>query len=117
MSIYATLAIIIATLNVAAFAQFGIDKRKARNDGWRIPDAVLLAIAGIGGGLGAHIGMLMFHNKTHHSLFYHTGPHLHLRPPADIHSSHAQSDVEGAPADGRVCLTPSLVLGERFRRT
>lgn len=69
MSIYAALAIIIATLNVAAFALFGIDKWKARNDGWRIPDAVLLAIAGIGGGLGAHIGMLVFHNKTHHRLF------------------------------------------------
>ena len=69
MSIYDTLAIIIATLNVAAFALFGIDKWKARNDGWRIPDAVLLAIAGIGGGLGAQIGMLVFHNKTHHRLF------------------------------------------------
>lgn len=33
ISIYATLAIIIATLNVAAFALFGIDKWKARNDG------------------------------------------------------------------------------------
>ena len=26
-----------ATLNVAAFALFGIDKWKARNDGWRKP--------------------------------------------------------------------------------
>ena len=36
---------------------------------WRIPEATLIGIAAIGGGLGAYIGMQIFRHKTRKPLF------------------------------------------------
>lgn len=69
MRIYGIIAIIIVVLNLVAFASFGIDKWKAKNGRWRIPEATLLTLAGLGGGIGAYLGMQAFHHKTHHRLF------------------------------------------------
>ena len=51
-------------VNLYAWLQFGIDKWKAVNNRWRIPEKVLLTVAGAGGSLGAWVGMQMFHHKT-----------------------------------------------------
>lgn len=51
-------------MNIITFALFGIDKRKAVKHKWRIPEAILLLFSWIGGGIGALLGMLIFHHKT-----------------------------------------------------
>ena len=56
-------------LNVLTFILYGIDKRRARNGEWRIPEAVLLGLAVIGGSIGALVGMETWHHKTRHLKF------------------------------------------------
>lgn len=46
-----------------------IDKWKAKNNLWRIPEKVLLGVALAGGSLGALIGMRTFRHKTLHLRF------------------------------------------------
>ena len=64
--------IILAALllvNIVAFAAYGINKRKAQKDSWRIPESTLLLLAFVGGALGALLGMRLFHHKTKHWKF------------------------------------------------
>lgn len=56
-------------INIAAFAMFGIDKWKAKNRKYRIPEAALLLSAALGGSVGAICGMDFFHHKTLHRRF------------------------------------------------
>ena len=56
-------------INIAAFALFGADKRKARRGDWRISEKALFLSAVLGGSLGAMIGMRVFHHKTKHWYF------------------------------------------------
>ena len=56
-------------INIAAFALFGADKRKARRNAWRISEKALFLSAVLGGSLGALIGMRLFHHKTKHWYF------------------------------------------------
>ena len=56
-------------VNLYTWVQFGIDKWKALNGQWRIPEKVLLVTSIAGGSLGALIGMKMFHHKTHKKKF------------------------------------------------
>ena len=58
--IYAVLIVI----NVAAFAMYGIDKKRAIADEWRIPEATLLTFAACCGAVGALFGMYTFRHKT-----------------------------------------------------
>lgn len=51
-------------VNIVAFAAYGIDKRKAIKQKWRISEATLLILAAIGGSIGALTGMHVFHHKT-----------------------------------------------------
>lgn len=55
----------LAVINLTAFLFYGADKRKAVKDQWRTPESVLIGLAAFGGGLGALIGMRVFHHKTH----------------------------------------------------
>lgn len=55
--------------NVIAFFMYGNDKQRAKNHAWRIPERNLLAIAVLGGALGAFLGMRIFHHKTKHFIF------------------------------------------------
>ena len=43
---------------------YGIDKRRAKKAQWRISGATLLLPALLGGGIGARIGMKVWHCKT-----------------------------------------------------
>ena len=47
----------------------GIDKRKARKNAFRVPEATLFAMAIIGGSLGSFLGMHLFRHKTKHLSF------------------------------------------------
>lgn len=59
----------IVVINLVSFMMFGIDKYKARRGQWRISEATLLAVAAIGGSIGAGMGMKVWHHKTLHSKF------------------------------------------------
>ena len=56
-------------INILTFLVYGIDKWKARNDKWRISEAMLLLLAVIGGSVGAWAGMSVWHHKTLHKKF------------------------------------------------
>ncbi len=56
-------------INVITFFVYGLDKLKAKKQAWRIPEAVLLMLAVIGGSIGALIGMKVWHHKTLHNKF------------------------------------------------
>lgn len=59
----------LLVMNAAAFLLMLIDKQKARKNKWRIPEAVLIGSAIIGGSLGAWAGMQLFRHKTKHNKF------------------------------------------------
>ena len=62
--------------NPVAFAMYGIDKRRAIKDKWRIPEKKLLLAALFGGAFGALWGMILFHHKTKKAKFFLTIPVL-----------------------------------------
>ena len=51
-------------INIVGFLAMGIDKWKAKNQKWRVPEGALLLSALLLGGPGALAGMLIFHHKT-----------------------------------------------------
>ena len=51
-------------INLVTFLVYGIDKWKAKKNGWRIPEKTLLLLAFLGGSIGAFLGMRVFHHKT-----------------------------------------------------
>ncbi|MFP3389383.1 DUF1294 domain-containing protein [Brevibacillus sp. SIMBA_040] len=56
-------------LNGYAWSLMKIDKHLAPRRGFRIPEASLLLVAFLGGGLGALAGMLTYRHKTKHARF------------------------------------------------
>ena len=59
----------LLAMNVVTFFVYGIDKLKAKKSWWRIPEATLLALAALGGSIGAWLGMKVWHHKTLHKKF------------------------------------------------
>ncbi len=55
--------------SILAFALMGIDKWRAANHSWRIPEKTLFLSAALGGSLGAILGMQLFRHKTQHWSF------------------------------------------------
>lgn len=51
-------------LNCIAFFAFYHDKKKSQKNKWRTPEARLIWIAFLGGGIGSLFGMMTFHHKT-----------------------------------------------------
>lgn len=64
----------LVVINVVTFIVYGIDKWKARHAKWRIPEAILLGLAFIGGSIGACTGMHVWHHKTLHKRFQYGVP-------------------------------------------
>jgi len=62
-------AVYLILMNLAGFAAFGLDKRKAQKHRWRIPESTLLGLSLAGGWLGALLGMKAFHHKTRKAKF------------------------------------------------
>lgn len=56
-------------INLVTFFTYGMDKRRAAKNRWRIPEKKLLGLAVIGGTPGALAGMYGFRHKTKHLKF------------------------------------------------
>lgn len=69
MNILSILLYYLLIINAAAYILFGIDKKKAKQGKWRVPEVRLLLLAAIGGSAGALLGMKIFHHKTLHKKF------------------------------------------------
>lgn len=59
----------LLAVNVLTFLLYGVDKYKAKKNKWRTSEATLLALAAIGGSIGAWTGMRLWHHKTMHKKF------------------------------------------------
>ena len=56
-------------INASGLLLMHIDKEKAIQNKWRIPEKVLLGTAVLGGSLGCMAGMRLFRHKTKHLTF------------------------------------------------
>jgi len=65
-----------AIINLAAFLTYGWDKLCAKRHAWRVPEATLLALAAVGGSIGALLAMQFFRHKTLHLKFKYGVPFL-----------------------------------------
>ena len=63
------ITIALLAWNLITFALYGIDKRKARKNKWRIRERTLILCAFLMGGAGAFLGMSLFRHKTKHIKF------------------------------------------------
>ena len=59
----------IAFVNTISFALMGLDKKKARDQKYRIPEKTLFIWVIVGGSLGGFLGMKLFRHKTQHLQF------------------------------------------------
>ncbi|MGN0778304.1 MAG: DUF1294 domain-containing protein [Aristaeellaceae bacterium] len=59
----------LAGMNLLSFTLMGVDKRRARQGRWRIPERTLFLVTALFGGLGGVLGMRVFHHKTRHRSF------------------------------------------------
>ena len=76
MPIFLPLSIYLSLINALAFLLMLADKQRAKKHRWRIPEAVLLGAAALGGSVGALFGMWLFHHKTRKAKFFITIPLL-----------------------------------------
>ncbi|MBO4281957.1 MAG: DUF1294 domain-containing protein [Bacteroidales bacterium] len=60
---------LLVAVNVFTLLLYGADKRRAMRKRRRIPEAVLLWAAFLGGSVGALAGMRLFRHKTKHRKF------------------------------------------------
>ena len=63
------IVIYLIVINIIGFFAMGIDKWKAKNNAWRIPENTLFAITALGGGIGTIAGMYTFRHKTKKTKF------------------------------------------------
>ena len=61
--------VVIAIWNSIVFLTYGLDKRKAIQNRWRIPEKVLLLESWLLGGFGALLGGYLFHHKGAEMVF------------------------------------------------
>ena len=71
---YIRIALVLIAGTVVAVFIYGIDKWKAKNHKWRISETQLLALAVLGGSIGAWLGMKVWHHKTQHKKFMYGVP-------------------------------------------
>ena len=72
------LKIYLIIINAMAFTLMLADKFLAKNKLWRIPEAMLLGTAMVGGSLGALAGMYLCRHKTRKAKFYISIPIMFL---------------------------------------
>lgn len=61
--------IYLLIVNALGFVLMLVDKYKAKNNLWRIPETTLIGVALIGGSVGSLIGMYAVRHKTKHPKF------------------------------------------------
>ena len=59
----------LVVINLIAFVLYGIDKKRAIRNEYRIRESVLLWIARLGGAIGSWLGIKVFRHKTKHTKF------------------------------------------------
>ena len=69
MAALAVLWIAFLVMNLISFILYGVDKRRAKKDRWRIRESTLLLATWFMGGVGAYAGMRVFRHKTKHWYF------------------------------------------------
>lgn len=60
---------LIIVMNLAGFFIMGVDKKRAKNNHYRISEKTLWNVAFLGGAIGATAGMKHFRHKTKHGQF------------------------------------------------
>ena len=63
------IVIYLIVINIIGFFIMGIDKWKAKNNAWRIPENTLFGITALGGGIRTIAGMYTFRHKTKKAKF------------------------------------------------
>lgn len=61
--------IILVILNIFGFILVSLDKYKAKNKLWRIPERSFFLLSILGGSIGVYIGLFFFNHKTRHWYF------------------------------------------------
>ena len=78
----------LLAINVVTFVLFGLDKYNARKGNRRIREVTLMAMAALGGSVGAWMGMRLWHHKTKHRKFRYGIPLILLLQLALIYFLH-----------------------------
>ena len=78
----------LSAINVVTFVLFGLDKYNARKGNRRIREVTLMAMAALGGSVGAWMGMRLWHHKTKHRKFRYGIPLILLLQIALIYFFH-----------------------------
>lgn len=60
---------VVLVMNLVAYHLYRIDKLRAEQSKYRIPEAVLLTVSFLGGAFGAFCAMHEYHHKTLHTIF------------------------------------------------
>ena len=60
---------IFAFMSILGFVLMWTDKRRAKQNKWRIKEATLFMVTFLGGGIGTTLGMYAFRHKTKHKSF------------------------------------------------
>jgi uncharacterized membrane protein YsdA (DUF1294 family) len=63
-SVWPWLVCWLVVVNPVTVGMYGLDKRLAQRDAWRIPENTLFLLAILGGSPGAYFGMRVFRHKT-----------------------------------------------------
>lgn len=62
--------IILGAISLISFILYAVDKSKAENGEWRIPEATLLGFSFFGGAIGGYLAMNIVRHKTKHWYFH-----------------------------------------------
>lgn len=63
------LTLYFVIVSIITFLLMYIDKNRAIKGQWRIPEATLINLSILGGGIGTYMGMYIFRHKTRHPKF------------------------------------------------
>ncbi len=63
------LGVYLLSVNVLTLAVYVIDKIKAKRHAWRVSELTLLALAAIGGSVGAMVAIFVVRHKSRHLKF------------------------------------------------
>ncbi len=64
------IVIYLLVINLVSFFAMWLDKQKAKKGEWRTPEATLMSLVVLGGGIGGIAGMYMFRHKTKKPKFF-----------------------------------------------